>query len=82
MAFHIVREADLLSAYDIDRCIMYNMYLKNADYHTSLLCAFDLFDTRISKMISDNLFITEQGKKESLVLHAMSKIQVDNLRNL
>ena len=82
LAFHIVREADLLSAYDIDRCIMYNMYVKNTDYYTSLLYAFDLFDNRINKMISDNLFITETGKKESLKLHDTSKIQVDNLRNL
>jgi hypothetical protein len=80
LAFHIVREADLLTAYDIDRCIMYNMYIKNTDYHTSLLYAFDLFDNRITKMISDDLFVTETGKKESLKLHTMSKIQVDNLR--
>ena len=26
LAYHIVREADLLAAYDIDRCVMYSMY--------------------------------------------------------
>jgi HD superfamily phosphodiesterase len=25
-AYHIVREADLLTAYDFDRCLIYNMY--------------------------------------------------------
>jgi HD superfamily phosphodiesterase len=31
LPYHIVREADLLSAYDFDRCMIYNLYLTNAN---------------------------------------------------
>ena len=31
LAYHIVREADLLSAYDFDRCMIYNINKKNGD---------------------------------------------------
>ena len=82
LAYNIVREADLLSAYDIDRCIIYNMYCENADYHTSLETAFQLFNNRVFKMRDDNLFFTQFGKSESLKLHKMAKIQVENLKTL
>ena len=29
LPYHIVREADLLAAYDFDRCMIYNLYLTN-----------------------------------------------------
>lgn len=82
MAYHIVREADLLSGYDIDRCIIYNMYKEKTDYYNSLLCAFNLFDNRVLKMIDDKLFTTEYGKKESLELHNKAKLTIESLRNL
>lgn len=82
MAYHIVREADLLSGYDIDRCIIYNMYKEKTDYYNSLLCAFNLFDNRVLKMIDDKLFTTEYGKKESLELHNKAKLTIESLRSL
>ena len=69
LAYHIVREADLLAAYDIDRCIMYTMYRDNNDYTKALTIALDLFDYRVFKMRSDRLFITKFSKKLSLSLH-------------
>jgi len=36
LAYHIVREADLLAAYDIDRCIIYTMYRDNCEYNKAL----------------------------------------------
>jgi len=36
MAYHIVREADLLAAYDFDRCVMYQMFHNNDNYEDSL----------------------------------------------
>lgn len=39
MAYHVVREADLLAAYDIDRCIMYSMYTKHVEYDEALWIA-------------------------------------------
>ena len=43
LAYNIVREADLLAAYDIDRCIMYSMYTKSMDYLKELNAAIHLF---------------------------------------
>ena len=48
LAYHIVREADLLSSYDINRSIIYSMYKENNnDYDKALQSSIDLFDTRI-----------------------------------
>ena len=50
LAYNIVREADLLAAYDIDRCIMYTMYRDNCSYSEALEEALKLFDYRVFKM--------------------------------
>ena len=82
LAYHIVREADLLSAYDIDRCIMYRMYHNNYNYTTALKDAFELFDYRVFKMRQDKLFITDFSKRESLKLHRKAKKDVENLSDI
>ena len=70
LAYHIVREADLLSAYDIDRCIMYSMYTRDADYEEALRIAVELFNVRVLKYRSDGLFLSEYANWESAILHA------------
>jgi len=82
MAYHIVREADLLAAYDIDRCIMYSMYRDNIEYTKALSLALDLFDYRVFKMRSDRLFITKHSKKLSLTLHKRALKDVANLKEI
>jgi hypothetical protein len=69
LAYHIVREADLLSAYDIDRCIIYGMYVEKLDYDKALKRAIELFESRVLKYRSDELFITQYSKRESLKMH-------------
>ena len=69
MAYHIVREADLLAAYDIDRCIMYSMYTKHVEYDEALWIAVKLFYVRVLKYKVDGLFITDFSKQESEKLH-------------
>lgn len=73
LAYHIVREADLLAAYDIDRCIMYTMYRDNCEYTTALVEALNLFDYRVFRMRQDRLFKTDYSKKISLKLHKKAK---------
>ena len=75
-AYHIVREADLLAAYDIDRCIMYSMYTRDVDYEEALRIAVELFNVRVLKYRSDGLFLSEFAKWESAFLHtnALKKI--------
>ena len=82
LAYHIVRESDLLSAYDIDRCIMYTMHRDNSDYTTALQDAFKLFDYRVFKMRQDRLFITTYSKKESLKLNKKAKKDVESLKEI
>ena len=69
LAYHIVREADLLSAYDIDRCIIYGMEVEKLDYISALKRSIELFDNRVLKYRSDKLFKTKYSKDLSLKLH-------------
>jgi len=82
LAYHIVREADLLSAYDIDRCIMYTMHCNNFSYCEALEEALKLFDYRVFKMRKDRLFITNFSKKESLKLHRKAKKDTESLKTI
>ena len=79
LAYHIVREADLLAAYDIDRCIMYSMYTKNANYSEALDMAIVLFDNRVLKHRKDKLFVTNYSKKLSVNLHKKAKKDIEIL---
>ena len=79
LAYHIVREADLLAAYDIDRCIMYSMYTKNANYSEALDAAIVLFDHRVLKHRKDRLFVTNYSKKLSVKLHKKAKEDIEIL---
>jgi HD superfamily phosphodiesterase len=69
-AYHIVREADLLAAYDIDRCIVFSMYKENMSYMDALARANNLFKNRVLNYRKDGLFVTEFSKKLSKKLHA------------
>ena len=80
LAYHIVREADLLTAYDIDRCIIYSIYQQNVNYDMALQRAFTIFDNRVLNYISDNLFITDFSKRESLILHDNAKKYIELLK--
>jgi hypothetical protein len=82
LAYHIVREADLLAAYDIDRCIMYKMNKDNCQYTEALKEAVKLFDDRVFKMRKDRLFKTDYSKKESLKLHKKAEKDVAALKNI
>ena len=71
LAYHIVREADLLSAYDFNRCIIYGINKKA--YCKTIKEAFiesrKLFNCRVLKYIEDGLFITDYSKIVANVLH-------------
>jgi hypothetical protein len=82
LAYHIVREADLLSAYDIDRCIIYGMYKDNINYDEALIRAITLFSNRILNYRSDELFVTDYSKIESIKLHLKAVNDVDILEKI
>ena len=58
LAYHIVREADLLSAYDIDRCLIYSMNFEKLDYFNALKRVIEITNNRILTYRSDKLFVT------------------------
>ena len=82
LAYHIVREADLLAAYDIDRCIIYSIYRENCDYSKALERAINLFDYRVFRMRQDRLFKTKYSRNESLKLHKKAIKCVNALREI
>ena len=79
LAYHIVREADLLAAYDIDRCIIYAMYKKGMNYTEGVNAATSLFEDRVFKHKSDKLFVTNYSKRVSMQLHKKAKKDVEIL---
>jgi hypothetical protein len=82
LAYHIVREADLLAAYDIDRCIIYSMYRDDIDYFSARDIAVELFNNRVFRMRQDRLFKTKYSQKESLKLHKKAKNDVASLLHI
>jgi HD superfamily phosphodiesterase len=74
LAYHIVREADLLSAYDFNRCMIYGINKKEncKTIMDSFIESRKLFNHRVLKYIDDALFITEYSKTISKALHEES----------
>ena len=72
LAYHIVREADLLAAYDIDRCVIYGMAVDKMNYTMAVERATALFASRVLKYRDDGLFLTAWSKAKSLELHTVA----------
>lgn len=68
LAYHIVREADLLSAYDLDRCILYK-FNQTGEFTQSYLDASLLTHSRMLKQIEDGLFVIRYSKELAQRLH-------------
>jgi HD superfamily phosphodiesterase len=62
-AYHIVREADLLAAYQFDRCVIYQMMKKGDTFLNSVEYAKELFDKRVLRHIDHHLFTLDYSKK-------------------
>ena len=71
-AYHVVREADLLCAYDFDRCILYHLYKKNTNIESAYDESVDLFMNRMLQHEKDNLFTYEYTKQQANVLKFQS----------
>ena len=80
LAYNIVREADLLTAYDFDRCLIYKMKKYNYDFNDAFTDANLLFEKRVFKHFDDKLFVTDYSKVEAINLQniAMTRIKYWN----
>jgi hypothetical protein len=70
LAYNIVREADLLTAYDFDRSIVYAMNNKNLSYLDAFIETEEYFNKRVLTQIDSGLFLTAYGLEEAKKLHA------------
>lgn len=76
-AYHVVREADLLCAYDFDRALIYHMYHKNNDFQEAYQESMELFKNRVFKHEKDNLFTYDYSKQQAAELkkHSLQRIK-------
>jgi HD superfamily phosphodiesterase len=81
-AYHIVREADLLTAYDFDRCMIYNMHRKSGNVEEAFQEASTLFQTRVLRHNDDELFTFASSREKSLVLESRALAQIDTWKRL
>ena len=79
--YHIVRQADILAAYDIDRAIMYSMIVDNKTYNKALEDAIKLFDNRVLKHIQDGTFYHKSALKIGEKLHEEALLKLELLKN-
>jgi len=81
-AYHIVREADLLTAYDFDRSMIYHMCVNKANLKDSFLNAEDIFKKRVLMHNRDKLFITPYSNFESRKLHMKAIQRMEYWKNM
>ena len=81
-AYHIVREADLLSAYDFDRCLIYGLHVRGDDFETTFPRAEELFKSRVFRHAEDNLFTTEYAKTCYPGLHLQAINRISYWKNI
>lgn len=84
LAYHIVREADLLCAINFDRCMIYNMY--KGDQEDNMQQTFDnavdLFDKRIFRHEEDGLYMCDFSKKQDIILKKIAMNRIHTWRRL
>jgi len=81
-AYHIVREADLLTSYDMDRAMIYDMYHSDGNVLSNYDHIIDIFENRINTYYKDNLFLTEYGKANGHKLYEKSIAQLANWKSI
>jgi hypothetical protein len=82
LAYHIVREADLLASYDFDRAMIYNMYHTTSDIFNTFKESKEFFENRVLKYQEQDMFLTDYGKSKSLELQIKSMEQITTWNNV
>jgi len=82
IAYNIVREADLLCAYDFDRCMIYQMYNKKYSLENAYTDAVELFNNRMFKHYDHGLLLTDYAKNNYKMLEHTSKLQISQWKTL
>jgi len=89
MAYHVVREADLLSAYDFDRCMLYNIHhnkhnknSENIEMINAFSDAHELFHKRVFKHEDDSLLITDYSKAMHKELSLLAHTRINTWKKM
>ena len=82
LAYNIVREADLLTSYDFDRCIMFKMYVDKYNYKEAIEDALNVFENRVFKYHSDKLFTTKYAIQKSYKLRIKAIKNINIIKKL
>lgn len=81
-AYHIVREADLLAAYDFDRAMIYHMYQKEVSIENAFENSMKIFQSRIFKHDTDGLLLTDYSKQQHPILLEAAKQRIQHWNTL
>tara|TARA_Y200000002_G_scaffold24269_3_gene18343 strand:+ start:118 stop:744 length:627 start_codon:yes stop_codon:yes gene_type:complete len=81
-AYHVVREADLLCAYDFDRAMIYHLYNKKNDVEGAYDESVDLFHKRMFNHEKDNLFTYNYSKQQAALLKQQSVLRMKHWKQI
>ncbi len=79
LAFNIVREADLLAAYDFDRSVVYAMECKGVTWEEANKETYIYFKSRVLTQISDGLFTIESALEIALDLDQLARVKLSQI---
>ena len=75
-AFNVVREADLLDAYDFDRSMIYHMQRNGKSMAEAFQDAQDLFENRVLRHADDGLLFTKYAIRRHPELSVNAKTRM------
>jgi hypothetical protein len=81
MIYHVVREADLLSSYNLARMIEYRKYNKKMsikNYTDTMIRKemVDLYDIRMGKLIPNGLFVHPSSRERASQLDGIAQLRL------
>jgi len=82
LAYHIVRESDLLAAYDFDRCMIYHMNKNDSDVRKAFRNAEELFNTRVLRHYEDKLLVTDYSQMQHTLLSSSARVRMRSWKNI
>ena len=71
-AYNVVREADLLAAYDFDRCMIYAMKQRELPLQQAFSESEKLFNKRVLKYDDHGLLLSSYARQEAARLHPLA----------
>ena len=77
VAYNVVREADLLCAYDFDRCMIYQMNKNNGNITDAYDDAVNLFDVRMFRHMNDGLLLTDYARSNYQYLEHQGRNRIN-----